>query len=129
MGDIPSFRDRQIYGGALAAPTYIDVKVLGTAGTAETVDLAAIETATGVKPAIVIFTRLYDGTVFFARYDGTAATVPSGDITDGTGSEINPVARDVRNLPSASFSLVSPQAGAIIQMAFYGDDAEVPVQQ
>ena len=37
MGDLPSFGDREIYGGALAAPTYIDARVLATAGTAETV--------------------------------------------------------------------------------------------
>ena len=37
MGDLPSFGDREIYGGALAAPTYIDARMLATAGTAETV--------------------------------------------------------------------------------------------
>lgn len=120
MGDLPSFGDREIYGGALAAPTYIDARVLGTAGTAETVTVP-----TGA--AIVIFTPLYEDTVFFARYDGSAAAAPSGDISDGTGSEVNPVARDIRNV--ATFSLVSPQAGATIIMAFYSDEAERDVRQ
>lgn len=128
MGDIPSFGDRQVYGGALAAPTYINWVYLGTAGTAETIDLAAIETATGVKPAIIIFTPLYEDTVFFARYDGSAATTPAAaDVTDGTGSEINPLIRDIRNL--ASISIVSPQAGAVIQYTLYGDDAETEQRQ
>ena len=120
MGDLPSFGDRQVYGGALAAPTYIDARVLATAGTAETVTVP-----TGA--CIVIFTPLYNNTVFFARYDGSAAAAPSADVSDGSGSEINPVARDIRNV--ATFSLVSPMAGATIIMAFYSDDAETPVLQ
>ena len=120
MGDLPSFGDREIYGGALAAPTYIDARVLATAGTAETVTVPS-------GAAIVIFTPLYEDTVFFARYDGSAAAAPSGDISDGSGSEPNPMVRDVRNV--ATFSLVSPQAGATIVMLFYGDDAELVLQQ
>ena len=121
MGDVNSFGDRQVYGGALAAPTYIDWRVLGTAGTAETVTVPS-------GAAIVIFTPLYEDTVFFARYDGSAATTPStSDVSDGTGSEVNPLIRDIRNL--ATFSLVSPQAGATIIMAFYSDDAEVELNQ
>lgn len=120
MGDLPSFGDREVYGGALAAPTYIDARLLATAGTAETVTVP-----TGA--AIVIFTPLYEDTVFFARYDGTAASSPSGDVSDGTASEPNPLMRDVRNVET--FSLVSPQAGATICMLFYSDDAEVQLNQ
>jgi hypothetical protein len=122
MGDLPSFGDRQVYGGALAAPTYIDARVLASGGTAETVTVPS-------GAAIVIFTPLYEDTVFFARYDGSTASAPSGDVSDGSGSEVNPMIRDVRNLPSGTFSLVSPQAGATIIMAFYSDEAEVALQQ
>lgn len=126
MGDMPSFGDRQVYGGALAAPTFICSRVLGTAGTAESVDLATIA-STYDTPAIVVFVPLYEDTVFFARYDGSAATVPSGDVSDGTASEPNPLIRDVRNV--STISLVSPQAGATICMLFYSDDAETELQQ
>jgi hypothetical protein len=122
MGDLPSFGDRQVYGGALAAPTYIDARLLATAGTAETVTVPS-------GACIVIFTPLYEDTVFFARYDGSAASAPSGDVSDGSASEVNPLIRDVRNLPSGTFSLVSPQAGATIIMAFYSDDAELSILQ
>ena len=120
MGDLPSFGDRQVYGGALAAPTYIDARVLATAGTAETVTVP-----TGA--CIVIFVPLYEDTVFFARYDGSAAAAPSGDVSDGTSSEPNPLIRDVRNV--ATFSLVSPMAGATISMLFYSDEAELDIRQ
>jgi hypothetical protein len=120
VGDLPSFGDRQVYGGALAAPTYIDARLLATAGTAETVT-----PPTGA--CIVVFVPVYEDTVYFVRWDGSAASVPSGDVSDGTASEPNPTIRDIRNI--ATFSIVSPQANATISMLFFSDEAETAVQQ
>lgn len=40
---------------------------------------------------------------FYAAYDRTASTGSTG-ITDGTGSELNPVARDVRSVTTISIN-------------------------
>lgn len=53
---------------------------------------------------------------FFARYDGSAATIPSTEIADGTGSEINPAMRYVARV--ASVSLISSVARVITICAY-----------
>lgn len=92
--------------GAFSIPfsDYIDVRVL-LPNTAETVSIPA-----GAKT--VVFSSAED---FYVRISGTAA-VPTTDITNGTGSELNPVARTVDGL--TSFSMVAPY-NAIVTMLFY----------
>jgi hypothetical protein len=53
---------------------------------------------------------------FYARWDGSAAVVPTADVTDGTGAEINPTVRDVRD--SASVSLIA-SAACVVAVAWY----------
>jgi hypothetical protein len=83
---------------------YIDVRVL-LPNIAETVTIP-----TGAK--IVVFSSAED---FYVCTTATAA-VPTTDITNGTGSELNPVARIVENVPS--FSMIAPY-NAIVTMNFY----------
>lgn len=45
----------------------------------------------------------------WVRYDGSAASVPAADITDGTGQELNPTIRYVRNI--ARIDMISATAG------------------
>ncbi len=53
---------------------------------------------------------------FYARFDGGAAAAPGADITNGTGSEVNPTARSVAGLPA--FSVVAP-AACVVAVAWY----------
>jgi hypothetical protein len=114
VGELPSFGVRQAPEGALAAPLYIDARKL------------AANTAEAVTPppgaAVVVFRPKFEHTVFYVRYDGLAAAEPAGDVSDGSASEPNPYARDIQNV--ASFSIVSPQDGAVITMLFYSDESE-----
>ncbi len=88
----------------LAYPQWIDVRVLA-AGVAETHTIP-----TGAT--YVLFSTTSN---FYVAYSGTA-TVPSADITNGSGPELNPVLRSVSGL--ASISIISP-ATCIVTMAFY----------
>ena len=53
-------------------------------------DITSADTIT--VPAGAKFALFSANADFFARYDGSAAVVPSSDVEDGTGSELNPVA-------------------------------------
>jgi hypothetical protein len=53
---------------------------------------------------------------FYARCDGSAATIPGATFTDGTASFLNPVEREVGEL--ASFSIIMA-AGVIVTIAWY----------
>lgn len=87
------------------APNYVQNRVLA-ASTAETVTWP-----TGAT--VVVFGR--DGD-FWVRWDGSAAAVPSADVTDGGGSELNPTARS-RNGQS-TFSVIAEDVRKL-SMAFY----------
>jgi hypothetical protein len=52
---------------------------------------------------------------FYARPDAAAA-VPGADVTDGTGSEINPTIWEVENLTSIN---LAGSAGRVVSIAFY----------
>ena len=52
---------------------------------------------------------------FYVRTGGTAA-VPIADVTDGTGSEVSPSARQV--VPASTFSIIAP-ATTVVSMACY----------
>src|SRR3954466_15419958 len=60
-------------------PSSVMIRFLGTASTAE-----SITVPTGARRVIFGYTS----NTFVNCY--TTATVPSGDVTDGTGSELNP---------------------------------------
>lgn len=86
-------------------PTYVDARVL-----------AASVNEDHTIPAnakYVIFSAEAD---FYAKRGGTAA-VPSGDVTDGTASELNPAGYDIEGV--ATIGLISATAQTIT-MAFYG---------
>lgn len=53
---------------------------------------------------------------FYARWDGSAATVAAADITDGTGSELNPRGRYV--VGQATVSLIAPAATIVTVSCF-----------
>ncbi len=91
-------------GFALPAPDYVDARVLA-AGTEEIHSVPA-------GADIVVFSATDD---FYVNYDATAVA-PSGDITDGSASELNPVVRDVRGV--TSIHLVAP-ATCTVTLAFY----------
>lgn len=77
--------------------------------------------ATGVAETVTVPTGAtvvsFSGTAdFYVNFNGGTAAVPVADITDGTGSELNPT---VRYIPGkTSFSIVAP-ADAVVVMSFY----------
>jgi len=92
------------------APTYIDNIVLA-AGVAKTVSAP-----TGATHCLFSSNGNY-----FVNWQGTTATVPAADITDGTGVEINPVGRALGGVDSAdtpkTFSIIS-NAATIVAVAW-----------
>jgi|GEM_PF-1162379 len=105
-------RDRWGQTDAIEQSTFIDVRVLA-AGVAESHTVP-----TGAK--YVIFSCVNsDGNAvsFWADFVSTAA-IPSGDITDGSGCEVNPIVRDVSGV--TTISLIAPEA-CIVTMSFYLD--------
>jgi len=91
---------------AIDPSDYINARVMSGGGVeSETVP-------TGAK--IVLFSATGN---FYLRTGGAAA-VPSADVTNGTGSELNPLARLVT--PGETLSLAAPAGKAvIITMAYY----------
>lgn len=75
----------------------------------------------GANKAVTVPTDAHYA-IFSANADiwvkiGGTATVPSGDTTDGTGSELNPRARKVD--PGQTIGVISEYA-AKVSIAFYG---------
>jgi len=89
---------------ALPAPDYVDARVLA-AGVEETHTVPA-------DADVVIFSATDD---FYVNYDATAAA-PSGDVTDGSASELNPVVRDLAGV--TTMHVIAP-ATCTITMSFY----------
>jgi hypothetical protein len=86
---------------------WIDAVYLALAGTAETYTVPE-----GVFR--IMFSCPYN---FWARYEGTPAAVPSSDLTNGTGAELNPAGRIVQ--PGDTISLVSQDAACPISIACF----------
>lgn len=84
--------------------SYVDVRVL-LPNVAETVNIPA-----GAQ--FIVFSSAEN---FYVRVGG-AASVPASDVIDGTGSELNPVARAVKGVDT--FSIVAPYH-AIVTLSFY----------
>ena len=94
---------------ARSAPRHIDSRVLA-ANVAESHTVPA-----GAK--FVLFSS--DGD-FYARPDATAA-IPADDVTDGSGSEINPVAWDLTGV--SAIGLIA-SATRIVTLSFYTDSGQ-----
>ena len=89
---------------ARAKPTFINAAVLE----------ASVEKQIAVPEGAGSCVFSADGD-FFARPDATAS-VPSEDITDGSGSELNPAQWDVHDV--AILRLIAPEA-TIVTLSFY----------
>lgn len=90
---------------------YIDNRVLA-ANTAEAHTVPV--DAAGVKATYVIFSANCD---FYADFASTAV-VPSGDVTNGSGPELNPTARFLAN-DVTTISLITAATSCIVTMMFY----------
>lgn len=88
------------------APSYIDARVLA-ASTNESHTIP-------VGARYVVFSATC--AAFYARLAGTA-TVPAGDVTDGTASELNPAAWLLSPV-STSIGLIAPTA-CTVTMSWY----------
>ena len=84
-----------------------DAVVLGTAASAETYTV----------PAGARRIKLMATANFWARYEGTPAAKPTTEITDGSGSEMNPYELIVN--PGNTISFVSDTAGCVITVSVY----------
>lgn len=98
--------DRHAMQNVLSRPGWVDARVLA-ANTAE-----AHTVPTGATH--VVFSGTAD---FYVNY-GAAAAVPAADVTDGSASELNPVAREIRGV--TSIGLISA-ATCIVTMAFFNN--------
>lgn len=101
-------------GRAIYAPLpsdHVNAKLLGTAGTPERDTIPA-----GAK--FVAFSSTADFYAKFGAADVDAA-VPGADVTNGSGSELNPA---LRTIPSGAvaISLVSPITNAVVTLSYYG---------
>ena len=89
---------------AILGASYVDVYYGDAAAATFTVPAGA---------NYVLFSATGD---FYVRWDGSAAAIPSADVTNGAGSELNPVVRDVA--PSQQFSIIAA-AAVVVTMSFY----------
>lgn len=90
------------------APSYIDVRSLA-AGVAESHTFPS-------NTRFVIFSSTCD---WYANPNGTAA-VPAADVTDGTGSELNPAAYYWNSPPGSAFSMISASACTVTMAVYLG---------
>jgi hypothetical protein len=99
-------RDANFLPDGLVIPTsqYINAYVL-TAGTVQGVSIP-----NGARVAI------FNSTGNFYLNWLTTAAVPATNITDGSGPELNPVARDVSDY--SSYSLIAP-ADCVVTVAYF----------
>ncbi len=110
MGTMNPFRyengDHQSQiSNAIDAPEYVDVMFVTTSAETYTIP-------TGVN--VIVFSADKD---FFVRWDGSAAAVPTTEVADGTGSEINPTSRGVRG--KSTFSIIGAAADTIVTLACF----------
>lgn len=89
---------------AIDGPDSVDIYYGDAAATTFTVPSGA---------RFVLFAATGD---FYVRWDGSAAAIPSADVTNGSGSEVNPIVRSVKG--SETFSIIAA-ADVIVTMAWY----------
>lgn len=77
--------------------------------------LAANTAKSVAAPGGAKFVAFASNGTFYARYNGTAA-IPSTDVTDGTGCEVNPSARSLDGVES--IGLIAP-ASTIVSLSWY----------
>jgi hypothetical protein len=96
--------DRCPAQNVIPAPNFVAARVLA----ANTAEVHTVPT--GAK--YVVFSGTTD---FYARF-GAAAAVPADDVTDGTASELNPVARSIEGY--TTIGVIAP-ATCVLTLAFY----------
>lgn len=101
------------YNGINAAKGSVDSFLL-TANTAKTIDVPTFTNSQGSQTYARNCIINADADVWVNW--GTTATIPAGDTTDGTGSELNPTARTLSGV--TSFSIISATA-ARVSIAWY----------
>lgn len=104
---IPADVPRRYASNIRTAPTYVDARVLA-AGVAE------VWTA----PANTRFV-IFSSTCNFYAKPNAAAAVPAADVTDGTGSELNPAAWYFPN-PVTTVGVISPAVCTVTISAYLG---------
>lgn len=110
MGTMNPFRyengDHQSQlSNAIVAPEYVDEMFITT--TPETYTIPD-----GVN--VIVFSANKD---FYVRWDGSSAAVPTDETADGTGSELNPTTRGVRD--KSTFSIIGAAASTIVTLACF----------
>lgn len=96
----------------VVASRYINTRALA-ANTAETETVPT--GVTGGTAAYVVFKCDAD---FWVCWSGSTAVVPAADVTDGTGSELNPTERYIGGV--TTYSIISASASSI-SMAYYAE--------
>ena len=91
--------------GVINACTYVDARVLA-ASTNETVTVP-----TGAR--FVFFSSTGN---FYVNFQSGTAAIPSGDVTDGSASILNPAGRYINEI--TQFGIIAP-ADTIVTMEFY----------
>ena len=88
---------------------------------AQYIDAMFLEVATAETwtiPTDCTYIFMNGTTNFYARFDGSAATVPSTEVADGTGAALNPSSRHMDG--STTISFISPAACIITIECFKG---------
>lgn len=92
-------------------PTYVDALVM--TGFAITGTVPAL--VGGVEPRQMVISASGN---FYARFDDGAASIPTGNVTNGTASMLNPTY--LRVFPGETISFIGAP-GVILTIAFYGE--------
>lgn len=97
--------NRKVEGECIPPSKYIDAYVLA-AGVAQDIVVPS-------RARIAIFNS---NSNFYVSWTGVAAVAPATNVTDGSGPEMNPAARDVSNYDG--FSMIAPDA-CVVTIAYY----------
>lgn len=96
-----------------AKPSTAIQNIVLAANTAQDFTRADWVAADNKKPNVLLFSANGD---FYVKWRGTGATIPSGNVVDGTGVDLNPAVRKVDDVDQ--FSIIAPQ-NTIVTISLY----------
>lgn len=113
MAAIPNLDLQANSGNAIAAPTYVDARVLAAA-TSESIPIPTL----GAGTQKAAYARFSGNTPFYVNFNGGTAATPAADIADGTSSVLNPPGIIYVGRCPANIGIIAP-AGGIVTIEWF----------